>query len=78
MTLQGARQIVSLHLPGDFLDLQNLFLNISDHNVQALTDVTTIGIARGRSAATDPRPAECRAGLVDRRAGRRLDLPRVV
>lgn len=46
MTLQGARQIVSLHLPGDFLDLQNLFLNISDHNVQALTDVTTIGIAR--------------------------------
>ena len=46
ITLQGARQIVSLHMPGDFLDLQNLFLNISDHNVQALTDLKAIGLAR--------------------------------
>jgi CRP-like cAMP-binding protein len=45
-TAQGARQIVSLHLPGDFLDLQNLFLEISDHNVQALTALETIGIER--------------------------------
>jgi CRP-like cAMP-binding protein len=46
ITLHGARQIVSLHLPGDFLDLQNLFLTISDHNVQALTEIRVIGIDR--------------------------------
>lgn len=37
ITSEGARQILSLHLPGDFLDLQNLFLKVSDHNIQALT-----------------------------------------
>lgn len=45
-TAQGSRQIVSLHLTGDFLDLQNLFLNLSDHNVQALTALDTVGIER--------------------------------
>jgi CRP-like cAMP-binding protein len=33
----GGRQILSLHLPGDMLDLQNLFLDVSDHNVQTMT-----------------------------------------
>ena len=33
----GLRQIVSLHVPGDALDLQNLFLGISDHSAQMLT-----------------------------------------
>lgn len=33
----GERQIIAIHLPGDFLDLQNLFLIESDHNIQALT-----------------------------------------
>ena len=33
----GSRQIVSLHVPGDALDLQNLFLAISDHSAQMLT-----------------------------------------
>jgi CRP-like cAMP-binding protein len=33
----GARQIVSLHIPGDALDFQNLFLDISDHSLQMLT-----------------------------------------
>lgn len=37
MTGEGARQIVALHIPGEFFDLQNLFLNVSDHNVQTLT-----------------------------------------
>lgn len=40
LTSDGARQIVSLHIPHDFIDLQNLFLNESDHNVQALTRAT--------------------------------------
>jgi CRP-like cAMP-binding protein len=46
LTADGARQIVSLHLPGDFIDLQHLFLNIADHNVQALTELALVGIER--------------------------------
>lgn len=46
LTSQGARQILSLHIPGDFIDLQNLFLNVSDHNVQALTRATIAEIPR--------------------------------
>lgn len=37
LTSEGARQIISVELPGDFIDLQHLFLDESDHNVQALT-----------------------------------------
>ena len=37
LTGEGSRQIVSLHIPGDALDLQNLFLRESDHNIQMLT-----------------------------------------
>jgi CRP-like cAMP-binding protein len=37
LTGDGSRQIVSLHIPGDPLDLQNLFLDLADHNVQTLT-----------------------------------------
>jgi CRP-like cAMP-binding protein len=33
----GSRQIVSLHIPGDALDFQNLFLDVADHSVQMLT-----------------------------------------
>jgi CRP-like cAMP-binding protein len=34
----GGRQIVSIHVPGDFVDAQNMLLGQSDHNIQALTD----------------------------------------
>ncbi|HEX8400393.1 MAG TPA: Crp/Fnr family transcriptional regulator [Allosphingosinicella sp.] len=37
LTGDGARQIVALHIPGDALDFQNLFLDVSDHSVQMLT-----------------------------------------
>jgi CRP-like cAMP-binding protein len=37
LTAQGARQIVAIHMPGDPLDLQHLFLDVADHNVQTLT-----------------------------------------
>jgi CRP-like cAMP-binding protein len=33
----GKRQILSLHLPGDFPDLQSLHLDVMDHGVQALS-----------------------------------------
>jgi len=36
----GGRQILAVHLPGDFVDLQNILLDESDHNIQALTHAT--------------------------------------
>ena len=37
LTSDGARQILAIHIPGEPLDFQNLFLDESDHNVQMLT-----------------------------------------
>ncbi len=37
VTVEGARQIVSVHIPGDFVDLDGSLLNVADHNVQTLT-----------------------------------------
>jgi CRP-like cAMP-binding protein len=44
VTGEGERQIMSVHMPGEFLDLQNTFLEVADHNVQTLTrcDVAAI------------------------------------
>ena len=33
----GSRQIISFHIAGEFLDLQNCMLEVADHNVQAVT-----------------------------------------
>lgn len=32
----GARQIISFHVPGEFVDAQNALLDVADHNVQTL------------------------------------------
>jgi CRP-like cAMP-binding protein len=32
----GARQIISLHIPGEFVDLQNLMFEVADDSVQSL------------------------------------------
>jgi CRP-like cAMP-binding protein len=37
VTGEGERQILSVHMAGEFLDLQNSFLGVADHNVQMLT-----------------------------------------
>jgi CRP-like cAMP-binding protein len=37
LTGDGSRQIVALHIPGDALDFQSLFLDVADHSVQMLT-----------------------------------------
>jgi len=37
VTESGERQIVSVHIAGDFLDLDGALLNIADHNLQTLT-----------------------------------------
>jgi CRP-like cAMP-binding protein len=46
VTGDGSRQILSLHIPGDALDFQNMFLTESDHNVQMLTRGDVAEIAR--------------------------------
>ena len=47
VTGDGERQILSIHMPGEFLDLHNSFLSVADHNVQALTrvDVAFVPVA---------------------------------
>jgi CRP-like cAMP-binding protein len=47
LTGDGSRQIVALHIPGESLDFQNLYLDISDHNVQTLTRAEIAVIPRG-------------------------------
>ncbi|WP_374145525.1 Crp/Fnr family transcriptional regulator [Sphingomonas sp. 28-63-12] len=36
----GGRQIVAIHMTGDFIDLQHIMLDQADHNIQALTSAT--------------------------------------
>lgn len=44
LTVDGDRQIVSVHISGDFVDLEASLLKVSDHNVQSLTrcEIATI------------------------------------
>ena len=37
LTGDGGRQILSIHIPGEALDFQNIFLDVADHSVQMLT-----------------------------------------
>jgi len=41
----GGRQIVAVHLSGDFVDLQHIMLDRADHNIQALTPATIVQFA---------------------------------
>lgn len=43
----GARQIISIHIPGEFLDIQHCLLEVADHNVQALTRATAGAVPKG-------------------------------
>jgi CRP-like cAMP-binding protein len=65
-TTEGSRQIVSVHIPGDFIDLEGALLNISDHNVQALTrcEIATFPAAALRGLV-DSHPRIARALWVD-------------
>ena len=66
VTGDGERQILSVHMPGEFLDLQNSLLEVADHNVQALTraDVAAIPVARLRALARE-RPTVAMAMWID-------------
>ena len=60
VTVEGARQIVSVHIPGDFIDLDGALLNVADHNVQALTRCQLACVPRSAMQAlimTRPRVA---------------------
>ena len=43
----GARQIISFHISGEFIDLQNGLLEIADHNVQCLTSCSVATVPKG-------------------------------
>jgi len=62
----GARQIVSINVPGDMVDLHNSFLGVADHNVQMLTagEVAVIP-SRAVQDIAYLRPAIGRAMLLD-------------
>lgn len=66
LTIGGERQIVSLHIAGDFVDLEGALLNIADHNVQTLTrcEIATIS-ASAIVALFDKHPRVARAMWVD-------------
>jgi CRP-like cAMP-binding protein len=66
LTAEGSRQIVSVHMAGDFIDLQSLFLGVADHNTQALTELKTIAVDRAALLRlTLERPAVAKAMWVD-------------
>lgn len=62
LTYSGARQIVSLHIPGDALDFQSLTLGFVDHNVQTLThaEVAVVRLSHWRELIAE-RPSIGRA-----------------
>ena len=66
VTGDGARQILSVHMPGEFLDLQNSLLGIADHNVQALTrcEAATMPVSSLRALAEN-HPRVARAMWID-------------
>lgn len=46
LTGEGRRLILSIHMPGEFVDLENLYLELSDHSVQALTRLEVACVPR--------------------------------
>ncbi|HEX8571848.1 MAG TPA: Crp/Fnr family transcriptional regulator [Allosphingosinicella sp.] len=66
VTGEGQRQIIAVHMPGEFLDLQNSLLGLADHNVQALTrcEVATVPVGALRKL-TDDHPLVGRAMWID-------------
>jgi CRP-like cAMP-binding protein len=66
LTREGSRQIVSVHVPGDFVDLENSLLRVADHNVQALSRCEVAVIPVGEIIALiDTHPRVARALWVD-------------
>src|SRR5829696_3995402 len=66
LTGQGGRQIISLHMAGEYLDLQNSLLGVADHSVQTLTDAEVAMIPPSAiEALTASHPAVARVLWMD-------------
>ena len=66
LTRDGGRQILSVHVPGDFVDLEGSLLNVSDHNLQALTRCEVAAIPRqALTALVETHPRIARALWID-------------
>lgn len=66
VTVEGSRQILSIHIPGDFVDLESALLNVADHNVQALTRCNIAVVPREAIIElVDQHPRLARAMWVD-------------
>ena len=66
ITGEGGRQIISFHVPSEFVDLQNSFLGIADHSVQMLTEAEVALIPSGAlQELALTRPALARALWID-------------
>lgn len=66
VTVRGARQILSFHIAGDFVDLHNCLLGEADHNVQAITGAEVAVIPKAAIAdVTLHHPAVGRAMWLD-------------
>lgn len=65
LTGDGQRQIIAVHMPGEALDFQHLFLDVADHSVQMLTrgQVAFISRAAFQDLITE-RPQVARAILI--------------
>lgn len=62
----GARQIISFHFPGEFIDLQNCLLPVNDHGVQALGVCTLAVVPRNALLGlVAQRPSLARAMWLD-------------
>ena len=66
LTGDGNRQIVSVHIPGEMVDLHNSFLKVADHNVQALSHAEVALVPRADIRRMNVEyPAIARALLVE-------------
>jgi CRP-like cAMP-binding protein len=66
VTGDGQRQILSIHMAGEFIDLDNIYLETSDHNVQALSRAEIAFVPRDAvSDLTAARPGVARALWTD-------------
>lgn len=65
LTGDGQRQIIAIHIPGDAVDFQNIFLDVADHSVQMLTRGDVALIPRAAiQALVDSRPQVANAILI--------------
>ena len=66
VTVDGARQILSVHIAGDFVDLEGTLLEVADHNIQALTRCEVAVVPReALIKLIDEHPRVARAIWVD-------------